>query len=315
MAGSRATCSPIRRWTAGSAAWPSRPTAARSSAAARATEQGTATRHFSPTGTCWTATVPCRCKLRRAVGVALAFSPDGRQMAVGESSPPQSTVKSRVRIWSLDPPRVLATVPKLVGSVYSVAYSQRRPLARHRHGRRGRARCPARCMIVEPSTGALRQKLPDLPGKVEAMFTADSRFLITVNASKKRPAEIRIWNPQTGQLAAQIDNADRAGRPDYNRALARRPLPGDRPRRSGQSGRPPARPRSRSGTSPRRSSSASSLPRTRRPSRAWRSRAAACSWLPATWRAMSAFGTLPRDAFCPSKSHRRMASRTRRSRR
>ncbi len=129
-------------------------------------------------------------------GVSVAFSPDGRQMAVGESSPPQSTVKSRVRIWSLDPPRVLATVPKLAGSVYSVAYSND-----------GRSlavgtgdvdeRVPGTALIVEPATGALRQKLPDLPGKVEAMFTADSRYLITVNSSKRRPAEIRIWNPRT----------------------------------------------------------------------------------------------------------------------
>jgi len=143
-------------------------------------------------------------------GVSLAFSPDGRQMAVGESSPPQSTVKSRVRIWSLDPPRVLATVPKLAGSVYSVAYSND-----------GRSlavgtgdvdeRVPGTALIVEPATGALRQKLPDLPGKVEAMFTADSRYLITVNSSKRRPAEIRIWTPAnssagTAQLAAQINN-------------------------------------------------------------------------------------------------------------
>ncbi len=143
-------------------------------------------------------------------GVALAFSPDGRQMAVGESSPPQSTVKSRVRIWSLDPPRVLATVPKLAGSVYSVAYSN--------DGRSlvigtGDAdeRVPGTALVVEPATGALRQKVPDLPGKVEAVFTADSRYLITVNASKKRPAEVRIWNPQTGQLAAQIENPELAG--------------------------------------------------------------------------------------------------------
>ncbi len=143
-------------------------------------------------------------------GVALAFSPDGRQMVVGESSPPQSTVKSRVRIWSLDPPRVLATVPKLVGSVYSVAYSND-----------GRSlaigtgdvdeRVPGTALIVEPATGALRQKLPDLPGKVEAVFTADSRYLITVNGSKKRPAEIRFWNPQTAQLVAQINNPELAG--------------------------------------------------------------------------------------------------------
>lgn len=143
-------------------------------------------------------------------GVALAFSPDGRQMAVGESSPPQSTVKSRVRIWSIDPPRVLATVPKLVGSVYSVAYSND-----------GRSlvigtgdvdeRVSGTALIVEPATGALRQKVPDLPGKVEAMFTADSRYLITVNSSKKRPAEIRIWNPQTGQQVVQIDNPELAG--------------------------------------------------------------------------------------------------------
>jgi len=138
-------------------------------------------------------------------GVALAFSPDGRQMVVGESSPPESTVKSRVRIWSLDPARVLGTVPKLVGSVYSVAYSND-----------GRSlavgtgdvdeRLPGSVQIMEPSTGALRQKLPDLPGKVEAVFSVDSRFVITVNSSKKRPAEIRIWNPATAELVGQISN-------------------------------------------------------------------------------------------------------------
>jgi WD40 repeat protein len=143
-------------------------------------------------------------------GVALAFSPDGRQMVVGESSPPQSTVKSRARIWSLDPPRVLATVPKLAGSVYSVAYSNDgRSLAIGTGDVDERVAGTA--LIVEPATGALRQKLPDLPGKVEAVFTADSRYLITVNGSKKRPAEIRFWNPQTGQLAApQIDNPELA---------------------------------------------------------------------------------------------------------
>jgi WD40 repeat protein len=136
-------------------------------------------------------------------GVALAFSPDGRQMAVGESSAPDSKVKSRVRIWSLDPARVLATVPKLVGSVYSVAYSN--------DGRSMAVgtgdveeRVPGSAQIVEPSTGALRQKLPDLPGKVEVLFSADSRFVITINSSKKRSAEIRIWNPQTAQLVGQI---------------------------------------------------------------------------------------------------------------
>lgn len=138
-------------------------------------------------------------------GVALAFSPDGRQMVIGESSPPESTVKSRVRIWSLDPARVLATVPKLVGSVHSVAYSND-----------GRSlavgtgdvdeRLPGSVQILEPSTGALRQKLPDMPGKVEAVFSIDSRFVLTVNSSKKRPAEIRIWNPATAELVGQISN-------------------------------------------------------------------------------------------------------------
>jgi WD40 repeat protein len=138
-------------------------------------------------------------------GVALAFSPDGRQMVVGESSPPQSTVKSRARIWSLDPPRVLATVGKLVGSVYSVAYAND-----------GRSlavgtgdvdeRLPGSVQILEPSTGALRHKLPDLPGKVEAVFSVDSRFVITVNSSKKRPAEIRVWNAATGELVGQMEN-------------------------------------------------------------------------------------------------------------
>ena len=131
-------------------------------------------------------------------GVALAFSPDGRQMAVGESSPPESTVKSRVRIWSLDPARALATVPKLVGSVYSVAYSND---GRYLVVGTGDAdeRVSGSAQILEPSTGAVRQKLPDMPGKVEAVFSADSRFVITVNSSRKRPAEIRIWNPLTAQ--------------------------------------------------------------------------------------------------------------------
>lgn len=138
-------------------------------------------------------------------GVALAFSPDGRNMVVGESSPPQSTVKSRVRIWSLDPARVQATVGKLVGSVYSAAYSND---GRYLAVGTGdvEERLPGSVQILEPSTGALRQKLPDMPGKVEAVFSADSRFVITVNSSKKRPAEIRMWNPATGQLAGQISN-------------------------------------------------------------------------------------------------------------
>ncbi len=138
-------------------------------------------------------------------GVALAFSPDGRQMVIGESSPPQSTVKSRARIWSLDPPRVLATVPKLVGSVYSVAYANNGQMLAVGTGD-VEERVPGTALIVEPATGALRQKLPDLPGKVEAVFTVDSRYLITVNSSKKRPAEIRFWNPATGQLVGQMDN-------------------------------------------------------------------------------------------------------------
>jgi WD40 repeat protein len=137
-------------------------------------------------------------------GVALAFSPDGRQMAVGESSPPQSTVKSRVRIWSLDPARVLATVPKLVGSVYSVAYSNDGSMLAVGTGDMDE-RAPGSVQILEPSTGAVRQKLPDLPGKVEAVFSADGH-LITVNSSKKRPAEIRVWNPATAQPVAQIIN-------------------------------------------------------------------------------------------------------------
>ena len=138
-------------------------------------------------------------------GVALAFSPDGRQMTVGESSPPDSTVKSRARIWSLDPARVLATVPKLVGSVYSVAYSPDGHLLAVGTGDVDE-RLPGSVQILEPATGALRQKLPDMPGKVEAVFSVDSRFVITVNSSRKRPAEVRMWNPLTAQLAGQLSN-------------------------------------------------------------------------------------------------------------
>ena len=138
-------------------------------------------------------------------GVALAFSPDGRQMVVGESSPPESTVKSRIRIWSLDPARVLATVPKLVGSVYSAAYSNDGRMLAVGTGD-VEERVPGSVQILEPSTGALRQKLPDMPGKVEAVFSTDSRFVITVNSSKKRPAEIRMWNPATAEMVGQIQN-------------------------------------------------------------------------------------------------------------
>ena len=100
---------------------------------------------------------------------------------------------------------MLATVPKLVGSVYSVAYANNGQMLAVGTGD-VEERVPGTALIVEPATGALRQKLPDLPGKVEAMFTVDSRYLITVNSSKKRPAEIRFWNPATGQLVGQLDN-------------------------------------------------------------------------------------------------------------
>jgi len=136
-------------------------------------------------------------------GVAIAFSPDGRQMAVGESSPPQSTVKSRVRIWSLDPPRVLGTAGKLAGSVYSVAYSNDGRLMAVGTGDVDEI-VPGRVQILEPSTGALRQTLPDMPGKVESAFSGGS--LITVNSSKKRPAEIHIWNASTLAPTGQIVN-------------------------------------------------------------------------------------------------------------
>ena len=94
---------------------------------------------------------------------------------------------------------MLATVPKLVGAVYSVAYSND---GRYLAVGTGdvEERLPGSVQILEPSTGALRQKLPDMPGKVEAVFSADSRFVITVNSSKKRPAEIRMWNPATGAV-------------------------------------------------------------------------------------------------------------------
>ena len=73
-------------------------------------------------------------------------------------------------------------------------------------------RLPGSVLILEPATGALRQKLPDMPGKVEAVFSVDSRFLITVNSSKKHPAEVRMWNPLTAELAGQISNpAELAG--------------------------------------------------------------------------------------------------------
>ncbi len=139
-------------------------------------------------------------------GSALAFSPDGRQMVVGESSSLEAAVKSRVRLWSLDPTRVITTVPKLVGYVHSVAYS---PDGRFLAVATGDAdeRTPGSVQILEAATGTLRQTLPAFNGKVEAAFTADSRMLVTVASSTKRPAEIRMWLPATGELAGKIDNA------------------------------------------------------------------------------------------------------------
>ena len=83
-------------------------------------------------------------------GVALAFSPDGRQMTVGESSPPDSTVKSRARIWSLGSgPRsgdgAQAGRLGLLGGLFP-----RRPPAGRRHRRRGRT--PAR-LGADPGAG------------------------------------------------------------------------------------------------------------------------------------------------------------------
>ena len=92
-----------------------------------------------------------------------------------------------------------------MGSVYSVAYSNDGRMMAVGTGD-VEERVPGSVQIVEPSTGALRQKLPDMVGKVEALFSADSRYLLTVNSSKKRPAEVRIWDPLTAQLVTQLDN-------------------------------------------------------------------------------------------------------------
>ena len=168
-------------------------------------------------------------------GVALAFSPDGRQMTVGESSPPDSTVKSRARIWSLDPARVLATVPKLVGSVYSVAYSPDGHLLAVGTGDVDE-RLPGSVQILEPATGALRQKLPDMPGKVEAVFSVDSRFVITVNSSRKRPAQGPHVEPADRAVGRPARQSDRIGGPDDDRPFAHGTVPGHRSRRSAESG-------------------------------------------------------------------------------
>ena len=67
-------------------------------------------------------------------------------------------------------------------------------------------RVPGSVQIVEPSTGALRQKLPDMPGKVEALFSADSRY----RAHRQQQQEASGRGPHLEsadrRVGGQIDN-------------------------------------------------------------------------------------------------------------
>ena len=162
-------------------------------------------------------------------GVALAFSPDLRQMVVGESSPKEAAVRSRVRFWSLEPIRVTASfppsslltptasaatlpgypgppsgaVPKLNGAIQSVAYS---PDGRYVVAGLGDLDegFPASAKIFDAATGTLRAAMPETTGRSQAFFTPDGQFVVVVTTSKKRPGDVRVWSLATNQFSAQL---------------------------------------------------------------------------------------------------------------
>ena len=152
---------------------------------------------------------PNRCRHRRGRAWHWPFRPTAGRWSVGESSPPQSTVKSRARIWSLDPARVLATVPKLVGSVYSVAYSNDGRYAGGGHGRHGGAGAglgAARRAVHRARCG---RNCPNCPARSRRCSAPTAATCITVNSSREaaggnsclEPGRRRSWSEQISNPA------------------------------------------------------------------------------------------------------------------
>lgn len=138
-------------------------------------------------------------------GTALAFSADARLMAVGEGTALETASRSRVRIWDLETGRILGTLPKLAGTVNTTAFSPDGRLVAVALGDLDE-RTPGLVTLMDAATGIPRQTLPEMVGRVEAAFTPDGRLLVTVSSSKRRPGEIRLWSPATGQLVDRIEN-------------------------------------------------------------------------------------------------------------
>lgn len=139
------------------------------------------------------------------VGTAMGFSPDGRLLAVGEQSTLEATSPSRIRIWSMESGRVAATLPNLTGRISAAIYSPDARLLATAQGDIDET-IPAQIQLWEAATGAARPAMPKLYGRIDAAFTPDGKTLVTVASSKKRPGQIYLWNPATGEFLGQIEN-------------------------------------------------------------------------------------------------------------
>ena len=200
--------------------------------------------------------------------------------------------------------RVLATVPKLVGLGLLGCLFQRRPLAGGGHRRRGRTSAG---FGADP--GAFDRGLAAEAARPARQGRGRLQRRQPLRDYRQQQQEASGRDPYVEPGDSGVGRADReserVGGPDDDRAFARRPLPAHRPRRPGQSGG--CRQGEDQGLGPRHASNswASSRPHIRRRLPGWSSRAAACSWPPATWREMSACGTSPRENCWPNRSPRK----------
>ena len=147
---------------------------------------------------------PTPLQTKPKTATAMGFAPNGKLMAIGVGASADATAASYIRIWNLETSSIAATVPGLTGCVNSTTYS---PDGRLLIAALGNAdeRMPGTVRIWDAATGTPRQTLSDLPGRPEAVFTPDGKLLVTVTASKVRPADIRLWNPATGELLGRIE--------------------------------------------------------------------------------------------------------------
>jgi WD40 repeat protein len=139
-------------------------------------------------------------------GTSLGFSPDGKYMATGEAASLNPTSKSRVRVWNMESGRVTASLAGLVGPINSAVYSSNNRYLAVALGDPDE-KSPGVVKLLEAATCTLRQTLPNMAGRTEALFTPDARTLVTVTGSKRRPGDIQLWDPAGGASLGRIDKA------------------------------------------------------------------------------------------------------------